>query len=192
MYRSNTKNRLQVASVDQTLRNIKAISDLEHEALQRRSRIEWVSDLVVSHAGRLWFLVFHAIWFAGWVLWNAPGAHIRRFDPFPYPALTTAVSLESIFLSIFILMSQNRSNRRADDRSHLDLQINLLAEHETTKMLQLLKALCAHHHLREASDPEVDELLKQTDPATLAKQLEKELSPDMQAGASQANDRPAG
>jgi uncharacterized membrane protein len=189
VYRS-TKTRFQVASADQTLRNIKAISGLEHEALQRRSRIEWVSDLVVSHAGRLWFLVFHVIWFAGWVLWNAAGAHIRRFDPFPYPALTTAVSLESIFLSIFILMSQNRSNRRADDRSHLDLQINLLAEREATKMLQLLKALCAHHHLREASDPEVDELLQQTDPATLAKELERELSTDIQAEASSATTVP--
>ncbi len=160
------------------LRNIKAISELEQQALKRRSRLECFSDAVVANAGRLWFFVFHVIWFVLWVAWNMSVVRGRRFDPFPFPALTTAVSLESIFLSIFILMSQNRSNRRADERSHLDLQINLLAEHEATKMLQLLKALCAHHRLPEAKDPEVEELLSETDPAVLAQELEKELTPD--------------
>lgn len=159
-----------------TRRNIQAISELEQEALRRRSGIERFSDAVVSHAGRLWFLVIHGLWFSAWILWNTNSP--SKFDPFPFPALTTAVSLEAIFLSLFILMSQNRSNRRADERSHLDLQINLLAEHEATKMLKLLKALCAYHRLPEANDPDLDDLLRHTDPAILARELEEGLPPE--------------
>jgi len=68
------------------------------------------------------------------------------------------VSLESIFLVLFLLMSQNRSNGQADQRAHLDLQINLLSEGEYTKMLQMMQALCAHHGLAIARDPEVEKL----------------------------------
>jgi uncharacterized membrane protein len=162
-------------SASSTRRNIEAISRLEQQALSRRSRVECVSDAVVSHAGRLWFLIVHIVWFSGWIVWNTAHSPLLKFDPFPFPALTTAVSLEAIFLSLFILMSQNRSNRRADERSHLDLQINLLAEHEATEMLKLLKAICAHHRLPEAWDPDLEDLLTHTDPATLAKELEEGL-----------------
>ena len=73
------------------------------------------------------------------------------------------VSLESIFLSLFILMSQNRSGLQADQRNHLDLQINLLAEEENTKMLQMLQALCEHHKLSIANDPEIRAMGKRTE-----------------------------
>jgi len=144
--------------------------------LERRSGAERFSDLVVLHAGRLWCLMVHGLGFAAWIAWNTgkiPG--LKPFDPFPFAALTTVVSLEAIFLSLFILMSQNRANRRADERAHLDLQVNLLAEHETTKMLQLLQALCIHHKLPHAQDPELLELLERTEPARLAREIEEEL-----------------
>ncbi len=160
-------------------RNIRAISILEQEALERRSLAERFSDQVTNHAGRLWFLLLHVLWFAIWIEWNLnliPGIITGKpFDPFPFPALYTAVSLESIFLSLFILMSENRSSRRADERAHLDLQINLLAEDETTKLLKLVRALCAFHNLPEANDPEVKEMLKRTEPAVLAQELERQL-----------------
>src|ERR1041385_3547529 len=105
-------------SVDsQSRQSIKAISDLEHEALARRTTAETFSDLVVSQAGRPWVIALHTLWFGGWMLWNSgrvPG--IRTFDPFPYMGLTTIVSLEAIYLSLFILVSQNRATRRADER----------------------------------------------------------------------------
>lgn len=144
-------------------------------ALERRSRAERFSDFVTFQAGRLWFILVHAVWFGFWVLWNTAISGSHRFDPFPFPLLTTMVSLEAIFLSLFILMSQNRTNRRADDRAQLDLQVNLLAEHETTKMLQMLQAICAHHKLPEAKDREVAQLLRETEPEELARELEKQL-----------------
>ncbi len=162
-----------------TDRNIRAISLLEQQALDRRSLAERFSDQVTNHAGRLWFLLLHVLWFGLWIGWNLklfPGAITGQpMDPFPFPALTTAVSLEAIFLSLFILMSENQSSRRADERAHLDLQINLLAEDETTQLLKLVRALCAVHNLPEANDPELIELLKRTEPAALAQELERQL-----------------
>jgi uncharacterized membrane protein len=160
-------------------RNIRAISKLEHKEIERRSGTERFSDFVVLHAGRLWFLLLHAVWFGIWIVWNTdtvPG--LRAFDPFPFSALSTVVSLEAIFLSLFLLISQNRSNKRADERAHLDLQVNLLAEYETTKILQLLQALCAHHKLPNAQDPELLELLARTEPETLARELQQQLPSD--------------
>jgi len=168
-------------SVDaQSKQSIKAVSDLEHEALARRTTAETFSDFVVSQGGRPWVIAAHTLWFGGWMLWNSgrvPG--FRAFDPFPYLGLTTIVSLEAIFLSLFILVSQNRATRRADERAHLDLQINLMAEREATKVLRLLQALCAYHGLAEAADSEVDEMLRQTEPASIARELEKHLPSDL-------------
>jgi len=157
-------------------RHIQAISALEQQALQRRSGAEKVSDLIVAQAGRVWAIILHLAWFTWWIAWNSgriPG--VRPFDPFPYMGLSTIVSLEAIFLSLFILVSQNRASRRADERAHLDLQVNLLSEREATKMLQLLQALCVHHGLAAAEDPEVTELLRETEPAIIARELEQQL-----------------
>ncbi len=81
------------------------------------------------------FIVFHVIWFAVWLALNLRSKGASAFDPFPFAFLTMIVSLESIFLSLFILMSQNRTGIQADQRNHRDFQINLLAENENTKNL---------------------------------------------------------
>jgi uncharacterized membrane protein len=84
-------------------------------------------------------------------------------------------SLEAIFLSLFILTSQNRASAQADQRSHLDLQINLLAEAESTATLRMLRALCAHQGLDVAQDLEVTELLRTTEPKKLLEELQTHL-----------------
>src|ERR1051325_9357815 len=144
-----------------THRNIAEICELEKKALAHRSLSARVGDMIATHAGKMWFIISHMAWFAIWIGLNAKphGA----FDPFPFPFLTMIVSLESIFLSLFILMSQNRSGLQADQRNHLDLQINLLAENENTKMLQMLQALCQHHKLTIANDPEIKAMAEVTD-----------------------------
>lgn len=159
-----------------TRRNIREICAIEKRELLARSVGERVGDIVAMQSGRVWFILFHAAWFFLWVVLNLGNSpHRKAFDPFPFPLLTLVVSLESIFLSLFILMSQNRSSRQADERAHLDLQINLLAEHESTKALQLLKALCEHHGLHCAEDPEIDELLSTTKPAAIIRELKQGL-----------------
>jgi len=160
-------------------RNVRAITTIEHAAMESRSGAERIADTIARQAGKISFVIAHAVWFFGWIAVNSgflPAIH--AFDPFPYQFLTFVVSLEAIFLSLFILISQNRSNRQADARSHLDLQINLLAEQESTKMLQMLQSLCKHHHLAIAEDVELESLIAPTKPAELLKELEARLPGD--------------
>ena len=156
--------------------NIRAISDLEHSALARRSTGERWADRVAGTACKAWFTYAHFVWFSGWVIVNTGIVKgITPFDPYPFPLLTLATSLEAIFLSLFILTSQNRATQQADQRSQLDLQINLLAESESTVTLKMLQALCAHHGLKIAHDPEVEQLAQRTEPKTLVKELQTNL-----------------
>jgi len=88
-----------------------------------------VSDGVTSFAGSMPFVYIHGVWFVVWIALNvgAAGASLV-FDRFPYGLLTLVVSLEAIFLSTFILISQNRQSERSDVRSQIDFENNLRAE----------------------------------------------------------------
>ncbi len=156
-----------------TSRNIATICELEEKALARRTLASRIGDIVALQAGRMWFIVFHIVWFGIWIVMNV-GAH-AKFDPFPFPLLTMIVSLESTFLSLFILMSQNRSGIQADQRNHLALQINLLAEDENTKMLKMLQALCEHHKLSVGRDPEINAMTKKTEIHEVLSELKDNL-----------------
>jgi uncharacterized membrane protein len=124
-------------------RNIRAVSALEHSALAQRSMGERWADRVAATAGRVWFAMVHVGLFLGWMILNSGIlSPALVFDPYPFQLLTLVTSLEAIFLSLFILTSQNRATSQADQRSHLDLQINLLAEAESTAALKILQALC--------------------------------------------------
>jgi uncharacterized membrane protein len=154
-------------------RNIRLMAELERDALASRTFGQRVGDLVSTQAGRFWFVVFHIIFFTVWIGLNVEGA--SHLDPYPFPFLTLVVSLESIFLSLFILMSQNRASRLSDRRAHFDLQVNLLAEAEMTKVLNLLQAVCAKLDLPEAKDPELAELARETSPTELIDELKQAL-----------------
>ena len=148
---------------------------MERDALAQRSPGARFADRIVVKAGQSWFVGFHVFCFAVWIGVNRVGPTRMRFDPFPFPMLSLVVGLEALFLVLFILISQNRSNVQAETRNHLDLQINLLAEHENTKMLQMLKALCEHHGLGISQDPEIAELAKRTEPQDVLQQLQNNL-----------------
>lgn len=164
------------ASSSASARNIRAISDLEHSALAKRSTGERWADKVAGAAGKVWFTVGHFFWFSGWILLNlGVVGSFTPFDPYPFPLLTLATSLEAIFLSLFILTSQSRATAQAEQRSQLDLQINLLAESESTVTLKMLQALCEHHGLKIARDPEVEQLAQRTEPKTLVRDLQSQL-----------------
>jgi uncharacterized membrane protein len=161
--------------VSTTHKNIRAICAMEKEVLAQRSFSARMGDAIATHAGRMWFIGFHAVWFTIWIVLNAKRLVGLTFDPFPYPFLTMIVSLESIFLSLFIMMSQNRSGLQADHRNHLDLQINLLSEHENTKMIQMLQALCKHHQLAISNDVEIADLARRTDLSEVLADLKENL-----------------
>lgn len=156
--------------------NVRAVADLERQAIHNRTRVQRGTDRISALAGSPGFIAAHAVWFAAWVLFNrAP----LSFDPYPYSLLNVIVSLEAIFLTSFVLMTQNRMTLHADRRAHLDLQVNVLAEQELTAILQMLYALCKKAGTcARISDARVKTLLERTDIVQLALTLEKELNTD--------------
>ena len=155
-------------------KNIEAIAALEREALHDRSGLERVTDIITAMAGSPTFIVVHAVWFVVWITVNL----LRRspFDPYPFSLLTLGVSLEAIFLTGFVLMTQNRMTLQADKRAHLDLQVNLLAEQELTAMLQMLYALCRRSGVDVTlRDGQISELLKDTDIHQIAVAVDRQV-----------------
>jgi len=165
-------------------RNIEAIASLEREALHDQSRLDRFTGAVTAAAGSPVFLVAHAIWFTGWIAFNV--TREQPPDPYPFGLLMLIVSLEAIFLSAAVLMTQNRMQRQADKRAHLDLQVNLLAEQELTTMLKMLTALCQRLNVNVTEHGQVQELLEDTDIQTIATALERELPDATTAPSSPA------
>jgi uncharacterized membrane protein len=155
-------------------RNIEAIAALERDALHERSRVDRFTGAVTAAAGSPAFLLLHAVWFTGWIVLNT--ARRPAFDPYPFGLLMLIVSLEAIFLSAAVLMTQNRMQRQADKRAHLDLQVNLLAEQELTTMLKMLTAIGQRLDVTEARDGAVAQLAKDTDIQTIAVAIDRELT----------------
>jgi uncharacterized membrane protein len=167
----------EAALTDPAKKNVRTIARLESAMLLHRSATARVSDAVSRMAGSGTFILLHVAWFTAWVLVNlglVPG--LEPFDPFPYTFLTMVVSLEAIFLSIFVLISQNHMAHLADRRAHLDLQINLLAEQENTIMLRMLRRLCEKQGIQhDADSDEGESLFAKTDLEALVKDLEEHL-----------------
>lgn len=159
--------------------NVQAIKHWERELLLARSKAEQIGDWIAATAASGPVLLFHVLWFAAWITVNdgaIPG--IRPFDRFPFPFLTMTVSLEAIFLALFVLASQNRLTRQADKRSHLDLQIDLLAEREMTAVLQLLHDIARHLDVRTSLTPEqLRDLIEKTDVRRLTDRMEELTGP---------------
>jgi uncharacterized membrane protein len=101
---------------------------------------------------------------------------VKAFDPFPFGILALFVSSESVFLTIFVLISQNRMARQAERRAHLDLQVGMLAEQELTMMLQMLQKLCQHTGVDvKSATQQVQGFSETTDVHKLATELEEKL-----------------
>lgn len=154
-----------------TRNNIEMISKLEHAASAKRTRGDVIADMIAGFCGRITFVWVHIVWFGVWIPINTI-PHIKHFDPFPFQFLTLVVLLEAIFLTTFVMISQNRQGKIADRRNHLDLQINLLAEQENSKMLSMLEAIMLHLEVPE-EDPEVRILEEATRPEMMMEQIQQ-------------------
>ena len=159
-------------------RNIDAIAKLEKRFNSNRTWHERVVDVIGGFSGSLSFVVLHALIYGGWIAINLGWIpRVPRFDPYPFMLLSVVVSVEAIFLSTFVLIKQNRMSQRADQRDHLDLQINLLAEREMTIMLQMLQRISTRLGVR-LSGEEIEELSEETSVEALAHQLRQKLPQD--------------
>jgi uncharacterized membrane protein len=124
---------------DHVLHDVKRIAKLEAERVGDVGALERLSQRISAFAGSPRFVLTHAAWFAAWIGWNTLASH--RIDPYPFTFLTFLVSLEAIFLTSFVLISQNHLEQQAHRRAALDLQINLLAEKEMTRVLNGIIAI---------------------------------------------------
>jgi uncharacterized membrane protein len=154
-----------------TEQNIRAIVDLERSARAQEGWVERLDQAIASFCGTVPFLWAHVAWFAGWVLFNTLGPQ-PHIDPYPFTFLTLLVSLEAIFLSTFILISQNQETRLTERRNALDLQINLLTEQENTKMLRMLDKIATKLGISD-DDPSIAVLEQATRPDKLAEQIDR-------------------
>jgi uncharacterized membrane protein len=145
-------------------RNIEKIEALRAQDRANRSLQDRVADGITDFSGRMRFVYFHIAWFTLWILLNSGAFGTKPFDPFPYSLLTMVVSLEAIFLSAFVLITQNRMSLEAERRADLHLHVDLLAEHEITRVLCMLDAIRKRLGIEEAEAEELPELEAETRP----------------------------
>jgi len=153
--------------------NVSVIRQIEESAQRNRSRTTRIADRIAAFCGSVAFVYVHLAWFGIWLTFNTLVAVPKqyRFDPLPFASLTLVVSLEAILLSTVILISQNRQQAISEQRNHLDLQINLLAEQETSEIIKLLRVI-AEKVGADITDEKIDAMIKDTDPVELIKRLD--------------------
>jgi uncharacterized membrane protein len=147
-----------------TLRaNIARLREREATDRERLPRSARVASAITDFAGSMTFVALHLVLYAGWIAANLgwlPG--VPRFDP-TFVVLAMEASVEAIFLSTFVLVTQNRMACEAERRAALDLHINLLAEHELTRLADLVARIAERVGV-EAHDPEFQEIRKDVKP----------------------------
>ena len=163
-----------------TTANIRAIIELERQALAATTWSARVSDAISRFAGSLWFVLCHVALFAGWALWNAIAPGPLRFDPYPYGLLTFIVSMEGVLIATFVLITQNRMAAQSDRRDHLNLQVNLLAEQEMTLVLRMLRRISERLNIEPESEDaaRAEQLGEETNVFDLMHELEQEMPED--------------
>jgi uncharacterized membrane protein len=154
-------------------RNIRTITRLRLQTARERTVQARLADAITSFSGSMPFVYLHIFWFGAWLLVNTGRVGLPPFDPFPYGLLTMIVSLEAIFLSTFVLISQNRFSDEADRRAELDLQIGLLAEHELTRVLQMLDAIQDKLGIENDADSELADLEMETRPEDVLAEIDR-------------------
>ena len=168
---NNTNHQPGQSGEELTERNVARVSEVEEAARKQRTSTDRIAEAIANFCGSVTFVWVHVIWFGGWILLNTiPG--IPHFDQFPFTFLTLVVSLEAIFLSTFILISQNLETRISERRSHLDLQLNMLSEQENTKMIAILLAIAKKVDADLSHDPQLEALSEETRPERLIQQIE--------------------
>ncbi len=153
-------------------RNIRALLERRHSEQRRKGVGDRIADKVTRFSGSMLFVYIHIIFVAAWIAWNLGWMGLKPFDP-TFVVLAMFASVEAIFLSTFVLITQNRMNAEADKRADLDLQISLLAEHEITHLIHLVTAMAKHMNIEEAHNPELEELKMDVQPEKVMDTMEK-------------------
>jgi uncharacterized membrane protein len=153
-------------------RNIQALLSRAKKEGKTKTTEEKIADTITRFTGSMAFVYIHLSLFLLWIIFNLGWLGLKPFDP-SFVILAMFASVEAIFLSTFVLISQNRMAAQADKRADLDLQVSLLAEHEITRMITLVKAIAAKMDIEASQDPEIAELEKDVQPEKVLDTMEK-------------------
>jgi uncharacterized membrane protein len=158
--------------VDVLERNIATLVARRRAEEARKSLQDQVADKITRFTGSMTFVYLHILFFGTWILVNLGWTPLPQFDP-SFVVLAMVASVEAIFLSTFVLISQNRMAALSDKRNDLDLQISLLAEHEVTRILELVIRLAHRLDVEQAHAPELQALTKDVRPEAVLDRLEE-------------------
>lgn len=149
---------------------------MKAKADAKRTTVEKIADNMTSSFGTMTFLVLNVLLFAIWIFINTSQVKgIAPFDPYPFNLLTMIVSLEAIILSVFVLISQNRTAKVDDLREETHLQLNLIAEREITKIMKMIALLLEKQGIDISQDPELKKMLRPVSEGEIEKRLEREI-----------------
>jgi uncharacterized membrane protein len=156
-------------------KNIRALIAVRSREDARRRSSDVLADRIALFAGSMKSVVIHGTAFTMWLVWNVvPGT--PKFDPYPFVMLAVLASVEAIFLSTFVLISQNRQASLNEKNAQLDLQINLLAEHEVTRLIALTEAVARKVGVPVAEE-DLEELKKDVAPERVLEEIDRTLEP---------------
>ena len=158
---SNTNGSSRLAGVVE--RNIRSLVARRQRDERKQTGQQRVADTITRFAGSMKFVYVHLLLFGLWILTSSGHAPWGNFDR-SFVGLATFASVEAIFLSTFVLITQNRMTRKADKRADLDLQISLLAEHEVTRLITLVKEIADKLDVEASKNPELPELQQDVAP----------------------------
>jgi uncharacterized membrane protein len=154
-------------------RNIQALIARRRTEDAQKTAQDRVADAITGFTGSMTFVYLHVVLFGTWIVINLGWTPLLRFDP-SFVVLAMFASVEAIFLSTFVLISQNRMAALNDKRADLDLQISLLAEHEVTRILQLVVNIAEQVGVQQPQVPELEELVKDIDPEVVLDKLDEQ------------------
>ena len=151
------------------------VQSFEAKELKKRSWSVRLADDLTSTFGSFSFLTFNVLFFIFWIAMNTGNiSGLSIMDPFPFPLMTTIVSLEAIILTLIVLMSQNRQSFISNLREEIDMQVNLTSEREITKILQILVKVAEKQGIK-LEDKDLSEMLKEIEVSYLERKLEEQL-----------------
>jgi len=162
-------------------KNITALINRQIKDEKEKPFEEKIAERIGRFTGNLAFVYTHAVIFGVWIMWNAGWLGLKPFDP-EFNVLQLVTQIEAIFLTTFILMSQNSLDAQADKRADLDLQVSLISEHEITRLITMVKGIAQKLGVEEAKNPEIEELSKDVIPEKLMDTLENEKEKNIKKG----------
>ncbi len=152
--------------------NIRTILKVRQDALEKRNFEQKISDKITETVVHISFLYVHLVVILAYILVNSGLFRIKPFDPYPFPLLIGIVTIEVLFITTFILISQNREKEAANQRADLDLQMSLLNQYELTHALKMMDAIQDHLGIPNEDDIELRKMEERISPTDVLIEME--------------------